>query len=158
MKISITKQEYRRLLDVLMIADWVMDSYHVEPPEETRSYRELAQKIYALAGENGCGNLIEYDTALDEFFPTDEYDLEGEWRVLMDAFEEQNFWDELTDRLALRDVVLEVGYDHFRKMDSVDRLMKLEQASEKYAREFEENGIENIRIAGLEWGQVKKKE
>jgi hypothetical protein len=157
MKINLTKKEYRLLLDILEIADWVMDSYHVDPPEETRPYRELAQKFFAQAAEYGCENLIEYDPAIDAHYPSDELDFDGDWRMLMHAFVDYTFWDELIDRLAERDVLNEIGVSRYEKMDPFELSEKIDQAAEKYADEFDENGIDNIRFAGLPWAQLKKK-
>ena len=109
MKINLTKKEYKLLLDILQIADWVMDSYHIDLPEETSPYRELAQKFFAHAEEFGCEDLIEYDSSIDAYYPADELDFDSEWRILMDAFVDFTFWDELTERLAERDVIHETA-------------------------------------------------
>ena len=156
MKINLTKKEYRLLLDVLQIADWVMDSYHVDPPEETQPYRELAQKFFAQAEEYGCQDLVEYDSATDTYYPAGELDFEGDWRKLMDEFVDFTFWDELMERLAERDVIHEIGIEQYSEMEPFDRADKIGEVVEKYANEFEENGIKNIRIAGFPWAQIKK--
>jgi len=38
MKIDITKEEYRLLLDILSISDWVMNATRVEADSETAPY------------------------------------------------------------------------------------------------------------------------
>ena len=53
MKIEITKKEYRALLDVFHIADWVLHSYKTEEGPETEEYRNLEQKFFSFAAGNG---------------------------------------------------------------------------------------------------------
>ena len=61
MKINITKKEYRLLLDILSIADWVMNAYQTEDDPRTKPYEDLEQKFLSYAKDFGFENLIVYD-------------------------------------------------------------------------------------------------
>ena len=67
MKIDFTEKEYRLLLDVLSIADIIMTSSKDEPDERVTPYLALQQKVFSVASEFGCENLISYDKELDGY-------------------------------------------------------------------------------------------
>jgi hypothetical protein len=146
MKIDITKKEYRALLDIFYIADWVLHSYKTEEGPETEEYRNLEQKFFSFAQEMGFANLVEYDSEMKEYFPTREYD---ETNVVMEAiveYDNESFWEELMERLAMRDLILKEGKEKVMAMDDDKRLAKMEELREKYAAEFERHGISRIII------------
>jgi hypothetical protein len=146
MKIEITKVEYRTLLDVLHIADWVLHAYKTEEGPETEEYRSLEQKIMSMAKEMGFEHFVEYDTEMKKYFPTREYE---ETSSVMDDivdYDNECFWDELTERLASRDLILQEGRDKVMAMDFEERLIKTEALREKYAKEFEQQGLSRVVI------------
>jgi len=146
MKIDITKKEYRALLDIFHIADWVLHSYKMEEGPETEEYRNLEQKFFSFAQEMGFANLVEYDPELKKYFPTREYD---ETNVVMDAivdYDNESFWEELMERLATRDLIVKEGKEKVMAMDDEERLVKTEKLRDKYAAEFERHGISRIII------------
>jgi hypothetical protein len=146
MKIEITKKEYRLLLDVFHIADWVLHSYKMEEGQETEEYRNLEQKFFSFAQEMGFANLVEYDPEMKQYFPTREYD---ETNVVMEAivdYDNESFWEELMERLAMRDLILKEGKEKVLAMDDDKRLAKTEKLRDKYAAEFERHGISRVVI------------
>ncbi len=63
MNLVLSRKEFRSLLEVLEIADWVLHAYKAEEPAETRPYRELEQKVLAMAESFGFEDLVDYDAA-----------------------------------------------------------------------------------------------
>jgi hypothetical protein len=146
MKIEITKEEYRTLLDVLHIADWVLHAYKTEEGPDTEEFRNLEQKFLAMAKEMGFEPFVEYDPEMQKYFPSREYE---ETSSVMDAivdYDNECFWDEFTERLASRDLNLQEGRDKVMAMDFEERLIKTEALREKYAKEFERQGLSRVVI------------
>lgn len=146
MKIDITKKEYRTLLDVFHLADWVLHAYKTEEDPETEAYRALEQKILALAAEMGFEPLVAYDAETGKYFPTREYEDQS---LVMDAivdYDNESFWDELTERLAYRDLIVQEGKDKVLGMDFEERFAKTEALREKYSDEFYRNGLSRVVI------------
>lgn len=69
-EIQLTKAEYRLLLDLLAIADWVMNSADEKPRAKARPYLKLLQKFYAMAEAFGFGDLVEYVPEMKTYFFT----------------------------------------------------------------------------------------
>jgi hypothetical protein len=147
MKINITKKEYRLLLDVFAIAEWVINAYKVESDPETEPYNKLEQKIMSYADDAGCGNLVKYDKKQEAYFPTREYEEMGTYGRFIEQFEEDVFWEELGLRLALRDLINDKGLEAVKEMDPVARMTAEDALAETYQKEFYENGIENLFVS-----------
>lgn len=147
MKIDITKEEYRLLLDMLSISDWVMNSYKTEDDPETAPYAALEQKLLSHAKAFGFDNLVKYDAEEKAYFPTAEYEAAETDVRFIDEFEDFCFWEQLCSRLAERDLIRERGAEAVQEMAPWDRITEAEDLMEKYEDEFAENGIANLVIS-----------
>jgi len=148
MKIDITKKEYRQLLDMVEIAEWVLNAYGTGPSDETKEYSDIYQKILSLAKDMGYENLITYDKDLDGYFATAEYE-ESEHMRYIEEFEDDVFWEALPHRLAVRDLVKQFGEQKYTEMEFEERVSKILDLEEIYNKELEENGIDNLRFENL---------
>ena len=146
MKVDITRQEYRTLLDLLGIAGWVLHAHRNDEAPRTSGYREVEQKFYALAAEYGCEDLIVHDQEEDQYYPTAEYEEEGPVLKFVDEYNDETFWKELVERLAMRDVLSKVGQKEFHSMSVEERLEKLDAAIGVYEKEFALNGLNRLAI------------
>ena len=144
MNINIAKKEFKTLLDILKIADWVLHSTKIEKDPETEEYRKLEQKLLSLAREKGLKHLVEYSAKTGEYYQTDEVD--SPVMHFIDEYDNEIFWDELSDRLAIRDLFRVEGEEKVKKMKFDERFTKIETLRENYFGEFEKNGIERIKI------------
>ncbi|MCK9426261.1 MAG: hypothetical protein M0Q21_09505 [Ignavibacteriaceae bacterium] len=146
MEIDFTKKEYIALLDLIEIAEWIMNSNKSEIPDMTNVYAKLEQKIYSYANKMGCEELIEYDKKLQQFFPTREFDETSPAIDFIDDYDNESFWDDLIERLASRDLENQVGSINFDKMEIEEELIKEAPIREKYEKEFEANGLKNLYL------------
>ncbi len=144
MEINFTKNEYRLLLDMISIAEWVMRARKTEDDPNVEPYNRLEQKILSLAKEFGCDDLIEYSKEFDKYYPTADYEESETFMGFIDDFEEDVFWDELGRRLAQRDLLREEGSENFRSMNPTERFIETEERAEAYYNEFVENGLKNL--------------
>ncbi len=150
MKINFTKEQYLALLDIFEIAGWVLHSHKAERTEETRQYTELEQKIYALAGNFGCGDMVEYSESDSRYYPARKLE-EGPAMNFINTFEEDTFWSRLVEYLAERDLVRELGKEEAGSLDRAERWERLESFESRYWDEFQVNGIERLEIVELPW-------
>ena len=142
--IDITNQEYRLLLNMLQMADWILHAHTVNSRND--EYSALLQKIMAMAKDYGCGELVQYIEAKRTYYPTNEYLLSDEVQGPIDEHNDEIFWDELTDRLARRDVMREVGIKEYRELEKSERRARLSKAREKYDKEFSTQGLKRLEL------------
>ena len=88
---------------------------------------------------------------IDRDDETGQYFMHSEWtdRLYQDHildYDDHIFWDELAERLALRDLARQQGVDeeHLAPDEDVRALRLLE---ERYQREFEDHGLDQIEIS-----------
>ena len=148
MKINYTKKEYRLLLDMVEIAEWVLNAHKTASSDGIKKYSDLYQKILSYAKEMGFENLITCDENLGGYYTTFEYE-ESEYMRYIEEFEDDVFWDALPHRLAERDLIKEVGEKKYEEMEFVERATKLVELESHYYKELEDNGIDNFRFEKL---------
>jgi hypothetical protein len=146
MKITITKKEYRTLIEMLQIAKWVILSYRVEKPPETGKYELLEQKFYSFSEEMGLKGAIQYDEESGKYYLNKLFEDESPAMGYIEEYGNQNFWDELLERLALRDLIMQEGEEKVGQMALEERSEKLDDLRDKYYEEFKEHGISRLII------------
>jgi hypothetical protein len=146
MKINFTKNEFKDLMDMVQIVQWIMNAHAVGVEEENPRFNGIEQKLYGLAKEMGLGELVEYSNELDRYHPSYRYEEANEWEEYLEVYDENSFWSKLSGKLAARDLFVKVGEQAFREMHYEERAVRLLQLEEDYDREFEENGIKNVLV------------
>ena len=146
MKINITKKEYRLLLDILYLGDWMLTAHDDQEAPEKEKYQDVIQKFYSYAKEMGYENLIEADKASNKYYETREYEDTGGTHEIIDTYNNATFWDELVLELAMRDAKEKVGNDAFKKMSPEERIHLLYTLEEQYHDEFAANDLANLRV------------
>lgn len=148
MNIEMTEEEYRDLLDVLHMAEWMMHAHETEKDPASAPYDRIIQKLYALAQPMGQAHLVEYDAESREYFVTRKFDEDSiAWEFIED-FTEETFWDELIHRLTDRDLARKIGgYDRLDNLTMKERFALESPIIEKYSQEFEAQGLERLEIA-----------
>ena len=146
MKINFTKKEYKVLLEMIALADWVLHATKVKEDPKTAGHRELEEKIYSYAKEMGYKHLIEYSKRLERHFPSRQFEENGPVRTFIEEYENDIFWEELIARLADRDLLREFGDDKPSAISGNEMMVRTMRFEEKYSDEFVANGLDNVVI------------
>ena len=133
MNIELTDKEFRRLLDLVYIGNWILNSTRGEDRFEDYDY--LQEKFFAMCKQSGMDSLIQ--TYMGHIFPSNAYETGGIHEAIAD-YEDAVFFDILAEELARRDMV----EDNL----SQDDISELAARMDEYITEFEKNGIDNVSI------------
>lgn len=147
MNLELSIEQYEALLKLVFMGDWIVgfsDYDNPEPGENRMS--EVAQYIYSHADAVGLGNLITHDQNSDTLTLTRDFEESSGLADMMEYYEEETFWEELIHRLAHKDFYRHYGDSAISSMAIEERIEKETPFVEKYANEFNENGIENLKI------------
>jgi hypothetical protein len=146
MKVSFTTKEYTRLLELAHLGLWVTGSRPDDPATMPERYADVAQKLYGLAENFGCADLVESDVN-GELFPNEKL-TGGPVQEKLDAFAEDTFWSELVARLAERDLHSDSPKDATKLGEELDEaeLDRLEALEDSYWREFEASGVDHLVV------------
>jgi len=145
MKLNLTKDEYRLLLDLVYLGDWMITAHQVgEDAPLVKKYEPLVQKIFSHVGEAGFDDLVEKSKDDGRFHPTRKLEEEeGNLEVIF-SYDEDSFWHELIDRLSERDVLAQTSDGRMPKFEDYYKIAG--PLEEMYANEFEARGLERLKL------------
>ena len=133
MNIDLTEKEFRRLLDLVYIGNWILNS--TRTTDRFEDYDIVQEKIFSLCAKNGMKSLIQLWHG--HVFPSRAYEDGGIHEAIM-AYEDTTFFEILAQELALRDMD-----DPPITPENYDEIMA---RMEVYLGEFEEHGTDNITV------------
>ncbi|NCE64026.1 hypothetical protein D1159_05350 [Pseudoflavonifractor sp. 524-17] len=133
MKLELTNKQFRRLLDMAYIGNWVLNSTRGE--DRFQDYDEVESLLFRQAREEGMGVLAE--DWKDEVVPSRAF-VEGGIHEAIIEYENSIFFDILAEDLARRDMddvpIDESNYEELnRRIDA-------------YIAEFDQHGTDNILV------------
>ena len=144
MRIELDGGEYGTLVEMLHFATWIISAHDVEPVPAKARYRDLEQKLLALAGDFGCEAMVLHDERHDEHMPTRA--VEERCGALIRAYDDATFWHQLTLRLAHRDLEREHGAERLARLDFAEFLERIEAGETRWAREFEAHDLDRLEV------------
>jgi len=146
MKINFTKKEYRLLLDVIFMADWILHAHDTEPRSDTKEYSELIQRLMSYAKDMDCEDLVEFNKHSEKYLPSFEFDEDSNAHQFIDEFVNDTFWTELISRLAERDALTEHKVNSLQEIETEARFKALANAEDKWDEEFEKFSLDRISV------------
>ena len=133
MEIKLTQKQFRRLLDLVYIGNWVLNSTRGD--DRIREYDEVESLVFSHCLQNGMTKLTELYRG--ELIPSREFAEGGIHEAIM-AYEDVTFFEILAQELALRDMD-----DPPITAENYDEIMG---RMEEYLAEFETNGTDHITV------------
>ena len=133
MNIELSDKDYRRLLDLIFIGNWVLNCTRGE--DRFEDYDQLQERFFRMAGKNGMKSLVE--SWMGHYFPSKAYEEGGIHEAIAD-YEDAVFFDILAEELARRDMLEENL--------SQDDMTELTNRMNDYMDEFEKNGVDRLTV------------
>lgn len=139
MNLTLDPAEYEKLIELAYLGEWLINSHH-DPELQDEKAASVVQKVLGASHAKGVGQDIE----TKDYFLKDEW-VEKLYEEYIEDYDDHVFWDELTERLAQRDLAKLRG----TSVDTIDRdddLTDLKPLEEKYHFELEEHGVDRLSI------------
>ena len=133
MQIELTEKEFRRLLDMVYIGNWILNSCRED--DRFDDYDDLEEKLFGLCPQHGMGALTQHWQG--HAYPSRAYEEGGIHEAIAD-YEDAIFYDILAEELARRDM----NEEQINQNDAAE----LSSRMEEYFAEFEKHGIENVKV------------
>ena len=134
MELNMTEKQFRRLLDLVYIGNWVLNSTRGD--DRIREYDQVESLVFAHCLDHGMAPLTELYQG--ELIPSRAFAEGGIHEAIM-AYEDTTFFEILAQELALRDMD-----DPPITPENYDEIMA---RMETYLGEFEQHGTDNITVA-----------
>lgn len=133
MELKLSRKQLRRLLDLVYIGNWVLNSPRGDM--RFRDYDEVESIVFSLAAMEGMPELAEIYKG--EVVPSRAF-MDGGIHMAIEEYENCVFFDILAEDLARRDMD-DPPIDESNCEELADRI-------EAYIAEFEEHGTDNITV------------
>ena len=131
MQIELTSKEFRTLLDMVYIGNWVLNSTRGE--DRFQIYDDMESKLFALARENGM-KVLAQDWE-DTVVPSKAY-AEGGIHEAIAYYEDNVFYQILAEELSRRDMNYpEINDDNYEEI--IGRM-------NRYMSEFQNSGVDRL--------------
>ena len=133
MEIKMTEKQFRRLLDLVYIGNWILNSTRGD--DRIRQYDEVESLVFSQCLAHGMAPLTELYQG--HLIPSQAFAEGGIHEAIM-AYEDTTFFEILAQELALRDMddppITEENYDEvMNRMNA-------------YLGEFESHGTDHISV------------
>ena len=139
MKIELTDKEFRRLLDMVYVGNWILNSARGD--DRFADYDEVESKLFGLCKNGPLASLTEVWEGAD--VPSKAFSEGGIHEAIMD-YEDTVFFEILAEELARRDM----DYQPI----SLENYDELVSRMDDYINEFEAHGTDNILVDSPELG------
>ena len=134
MNIELSKKEFRRLLDMVYIGNWILNS--TRGTDRFADYDNLETKLFGLCRTTGMDTLVDKWEGID--VPSRAFADGGIHEAIMD-YEDTVFFEILAEELARRDMDYQpVSRENYNEL--VSRM-------DAYIAEFEANGTDNLVLS-----------
>lgn len=141
MDISLSRDHLRRMVEHVVIGNWIMEGIKVAPDEKSEVFLET---ILSIGKSYGVMDGIEFDEKSGRHALSQEKEDELMQRIL--DYEEDGFLQNLVYRLGERDALEKHGAEKLARLEGAERLKLIWAEEEKYGEEFEKRGIERLRL------------
>ena len=133
MKLELTTKQFRRLLDMAYIGNWILNSTRGD--DRFKDYDDVESLLFAKAREEGMGVLAE--DWQGEVVPSRAFAEGGIHEAIME-YENNVFFDILAEDLARRDMEdASIDQNNYEELSS---------RIDAYIAEFEHHGTDNILV------------
>ena len=133
MNIELTELEFRRLLDMAFIGNWILNS--TRGSDRFTDYDNVESRLFSYCPKYGMPTLA--DSSDGNPRPSTAFENGGIHEAIAD-YEDSIFFEILAEELARRDMDFEpIGPENMDELTS---------RIDEYIEEFEQNGIDNISL------------
>lgn len=131
MEINLSNKEFRRLLDLVYIGNWILNSTRGD--DRFQDYDHIESKLFGLCKTNGMHTLVEDWDGTP--IPSQAY-AEGGIHEAIAYYEDNVFYEILAEELSRRDM----AYPEINDENYDEIITRMDQ----YMSEFQNSGVDHL--------------
>ena len=132
MNIEFTEKEFRYLLDMVYIGNWILNSTRGD--DRIDEYDRIESKLFAQCAKNPRFRSL-FTAVAGDVYPSRAFE-DGGIHEAIEEYEDNVFFEILSEELARKDM----GFAEITEENYSELAVRIEE----YMAEFEQNGVENI--------------
>ena len=134
MEIKMTELQFRRLLDMAYIGNWILNE--LRGLDRFADYDEVESLLFSHCSSCDMPTLVDTSSGFAQ--PSEAY-INGGIHEAIAEYEDSVFFEILAEELARRDLDFDPEVTEDYSIELSDRI-------DEYIKEFEQNGIDNISL------------
>ena len=140
MNLELSSEEFKKIVELAYLGEWMINAQHDAAYQDEEADAAVQRLLSASTLPD-----IDKDDETGQFFMKSEWtDRLYEDHVL--DYDDHIFWDELAERLALRDLAQQQGIAE-ELVSPDDNVQALRRLEEHYQQEFEDHGLDRVEIS-----------
>lgn len=136
--IELTTEQYKKLVELVYLGNWMANAVKTGEILENE-YEQIEHQMFSYSKDAELGDFVSLDDQYGEYVLSDE--VEDKMQQLIREYDDFTFWQELTYRLAERDLYREIG--PVSKLTEQHHERKF-QIVEQYEFEFKKSGLRQL--------------
>jgi len=143
-QLNLTNEQYQELVLSTMIGNFIRETVAEGKEKEVNKLQELETQILSKAKDFDASDLSE--DFKEKTIPSEKLWVKTE--KIMDEYNDNEFWIALSTVLGKRDFIKDSTKEELEKIKKNDGILpeKITEYYDKYEKEFEKNGLENMFI------------
>ena len=145
MHLRLSEEEFSTLIDMVSLAAEIA-SLNQKPGTETEleGFANLEDKILERAKNQGHSKIIEIDPETQKHRVTSEYQTSSYIQECIDEMRNEIFWDELSFRLAEKNVIRKIGESAYFLLSEEKKMEIIVPQQKEYWQGFAQEGIKHV--------------
>lgn len=139
--IELTKEQFEALLKSAYIGNWMINAHRITP---IKKYEDILFHIFSYASKFGLDHFVDSENST--IYPSGTFEEDPEILEFIDDYDNNTLWDELCERLALRDALKMHGEEKLKNMEGFDRLKLLCDLEDNYHQHFHEHHLDLVNL------------
>ena len=145
MHLRLSEDEFATLIDMVSLAGEIASlNQKPDSQQSLASFVELEDKLLERAKHHGHGDILEVDPDSGKHRVTAQYQAQSCIQDCIDEMRNEVFWDELSYRLAERDLLKRFGKRRYLQLSDVERATAINPLQKAYWEGFSHNGLDQV--------------
>lgn len=142
MKIKMNQSQFKALLQLVHLGNYFVNG--IRKKDFIDEFYEVENLIFSYADKFNCQNMTYFDKKTGKYYPGEA--LDKIFLKFHSDFIQMVVHDELTQKLSIRDLGRSYENQELDRLSFDEYREKLAPFIEKYLKEFEKNGVDNLYI------------
>jgi len=144
--ITLTDKQFLSILKTVYLGNWLANAYSIDTFK--KDYESAEDFIFCQAPKFGFKKFVDHKKSDGQkYYPTRSFEEDTDVQKVIQEYDEETFWEELAERLGLRDFIKKYSKSQIKKMTRDEYFQKFTDCVDYYNLEFERYGIDRFIIS-----------
>lgn len=145
MKINFTKKQYEQLIKLVYLGNWMANA--IRSDRTYKEFDDLESYILSFSKNFNLEKFAELDSNSDgRYYPTSNLEDDPTITKLLEEYDEETFWEELTDRLTAREFAKKYTKAQVKKMNQKQHFLNFCELKDQVEEILEDEGLDTLKF------------